>query len=312
MNISDVESVSTLYKVKFIIIIILEISALFVSLLIIMFLIKHRSEVKKMQNRSLIILFAINLIELLTDIPMSIDFYYFQSVRFATANYCTWWTFTLFSFCVIDEFLMATISIQRHLFIFQAHIFQNRRKRYIFYYLPLIISIVYPILFYIYSIFLVTCDGSQWDFSLPVCGLANCYFLYNVTLTLFDYVFNNTTPLVVIFIANVVLIIRVVKQKHQHQQRVVWRKHRRMTVQLVCISSLYLIAWLPLIIDTLILNISPSDSLVQFNTNYISELPILACFGLPWVYAGLLSGFKKWIWKSTTPLRITANTVQPF
>ena len=311
MNISDVESASMLYKVKFIITITLEISALFGSLLIIVFFVKHRAELKKMQNRSLLILFTINLVELLTDMPMSIDFYYFQSVRFAIIDYCTWWTFTLFGFAVIGEFLMAVISIQRHFFIFQAHVFQNRRKRYIFYYLPLILSIIYPILFYIYSVFLVTCDGSQWDFTLPVCGFANCYFLYDATLTLFDYVFNNTVPLVVIFIANVILVIRVVKQKRHRQQRFVWKKHRRMTIQLVCISSLYLIAWAPVIIDTLILNISPSPSLIQFHINYVSEFPNLACYGLPWIYAGLLSEFKKWMWKRISPARIAAHTVQP-
>ncbi|CAF1283544.1 unnamed protein product [Adineta ricciae] len=207
--------------------------------------------------------------------PMSIDFYYFQSVRFATADYCTWWTFTLFSFAVIGEFLMAKTL---HLLLFASNI---------------------------------NCDGSQWDFTLPVCGFANCYFLYDATLTLFDYVFNNTVPLAVIFIANVVLIIRVVQQKRHRQQRFVWKKHRRMTIQLVCISSLYLIAWSPVIIDTLILNISPSPSLIQFHMNYVSEFPNLACYGLPWVYAGLLSEFKKWMWKRISPARIAVHTVQP-
>ncbi|UJR11053.1 hypothetical protein I4U23_015237 [Adineta vaga] len=300
-----------LYHTKFLLLITFYAPAMILSFLIFTFFITNRAELINFQNHSLFILFIINFLQLSTNMPMSIHFYYFHSVHPATVEYCTWWTFTLFSFSVISEFLMATISIQRHLFVFRLHLFQHHIKRYIFYYLPLILCITYPLIFYIFSIFFITCDGTQWDFTLPVCGFSNCYFLYDRLLTLFDYIVNNSVPIIVIFLANISLIMRVIRQKRRFNRPMTWKNHRRLTLQLVCVSSLYLIAWTPLIINTLILNVSPTDLLIKFQMDYISEFPYLICFLFPWMYACLLPEFSKWIRKNMHHRRLVTNTVHP-
>ncbi|CAF1013143.1 unnamed protein product [Adineta ricciae] len=300
-----------LHRIKFFILIILEIPAVFISLLIFAFFITHRSVLKNLQNQALLALLLANFIELATSIPMTIVFFYFSYVNPATAVYCTCWTFLAYSLAVIGEFLMATISVQRHTLIFQPQISQVPYKRYIVYHLPLLLCIIYPIVFYIFAIFLYTCDGTQWDFQENGCGFANCYFVYDKTLGTFDWAVNNGFPMVVIFMANVILVIRVVKNKLRRQQLVTWRKHRRMTIQLLSISSLFLIAWSPSLIIALIQQLFAPDFALQIQMDYITELIYLACLLLPLVCVGLLPEFIKWIVKYLHCGATTGNVVRP-
>ncbi|CAF3922992.1 unnamed protein product [Rotaria sp. Silwood2] len=89
------------------------------------------------------------------------------------------------------------------------------------------------------------CDGTQWDFTSNLCGYANCYLVYNKVLSTIDWLANNGSPIVVIIIANVSLVIRIIKHKRRQQKSIPWKKQRRMTLQLLSISSLYLVAMLP-------------------------------------------------------------------
>ena len=72
---------------------------------------------------------------------------------------------------------------------------------------------------------------------------------YNKTLATFDWTAQNGMPTVIIILANISLLLRVIKQKRRHQQRINWRKQRRITLHLLSISSLFLIAWLPSLIN---------------------------------------------------------------
>jgi hypothetical protein len=61
----------------------------------------------------------INFLQIVTDIPMLLDFYRFGSaVRPPTETFCTWWTFYECSLFVVCASLTAWISIERHPLIF--------------------------------------------------------------------------------------------------------------------------------------------------------------------------------------------------
>ena len=51
-----------------------------------------------------------------------------------------------------------------------------------------------------------------------------------------------------IIIFNIALVFRYIRQRQRIQQGFQWRKFRKMVIQLVSISSLYLIFYLPLLI----------------------------------------------------------------
>ncbi len=61
-----------------------------------------------------------------------------------------------------------------------------------------------------------------------------------------DSVVNNILPILIISIANFIVVFRVIYQKRRLNQANIWRKQRKMTIQLLCSSLLYLVPSLPL------------------------------------------------------------------
>ena len=144
---------------------------------------------------------------------------------------------------------------------------------------------------------------------LKLCGVADCYIVYNQILTTCDWVINTGLPIVTIIVANATLVIRFINQKHRLQRRFSWKKQRRMILQLLAISGLYLIACFPSLIIGIILQINLSSFLFEILTDYTSDLIYFVSLLLPWVCLGLLSEFMKWIRKYFRRGRIIPNTV---
>jgi hypothetical protein len=155
------------------------------------------------------------------------------------------------------------------------------------------------------------CDDTQWDFTTNVCGDNACYLSGNDVLATFDWLVNASLPILVIILANIALVIRVIKQKHRRQQAITWSKRRRMTLQLLSISSLYLVIWLPSIIVGLIQQFYTSKFLSQIQDDYISDLSYLICIFLPWISIGLLPEFMKWMLKQFHRLKRQSNMIRP-
>ncbi|CAF5171522.1 unnamed protein product, partial [Rotaria sp. Silwood1] len=111
-----------LHRVKFSVLLSLQIPAIILSLLIFVFFIKHRADLRAPHNKALFILLLVNFIQLSFALPLPLHFYYLGYVNPATPTFCTWWTFFEFTLYVTSEYLMATISVQRHMLIFHGHI----------------------------------------------------------------------------------------------------------------------------------------------------------------------------------------------
>ncbi|CAF1052241.1 unnamed protein product [Rotaria sordida] len=300
-----------LHRIKFFILIILQISAIVISLLIFAFFITHRAILNILQNQALLALIIVNFVELVADLSMPISFYYLGYVKPATNGYCIWWTFFEYNLHLISELLVATISIQRHILIFQANIFHNRFKRFMFYYIPLVLCFIYPIILYIIIIILYPCDGTQWDYTSNLCGYANCYLIYNKVLGTFDWAANNGSPVVIIMLANMTLVIRVIRHKRRQRQANSWKKQRRMTIQLLTISSLYLFAWLPSLIIGVTQQLNSPSFLANIQTDYTLDFIYLIALLSPWIYLKLLPELMKWLGNLLCRGLIVHNAVRP-
>lgn len=55
---------------------------------------------------------------------------------------------------------MVWLAIERHILIFHDRWISNRRGRFIFHYLPLIILVSYIVLLYITTVFLLLCENT--------------------------------------------------------------------------------------------------------------------------------------------------------
>jgi hypothetical protein len=158
--------------------------------------------------------------------------------------FCLIWRFIdlgLYNGCTI---IMSWSSIHRYLLIFHDRLFSNNKKRFLFHYLPLIILTLYILIFYIIAIVFPPCTNT-YDYTLPVCNDFPCYL--NVPLLgLWDALLNSLIPTVIIAIFSVILIVRVYCQKRRLRQPNIWRRQRKMVIQLFSNCILYVIANVPL------------------------------------------------------------------
>jgi hypothetical protein len=121
------------------------------------------------------------------------------------------------------------------------------------------------------------------------CG-GPCY-LYEPILSAIDTILDLALPLGVCTIANILLLIRVLRQKYRMRQQHMWKKHRRLLIQLLSIVILHNSVWFPVIICLLIIQFSPVSlpTLIDITINrfpfgyymVVMLCPFISLIGLP-------------------------------
>ncbi|CAF0808780.1 unnamed protein product [Adineta ricciae] len=306
---TKIQSIRPIHRIKFFMFLSLQIPSSILSLLIFIFFLKNPNHLRKLQNQALLVLFLINFIQLSVNMPMVIHFLRFSRIIPSTGSYCRLWMFAESTLDASNAITVAVMSIQRHTLIFHPTILRALTKRCVYYYFPLLLSTVYPLTFYLATVVFYPCDPSQWNFTLNMCGDSTCYLSDNPILATFDWIVNTGLPIFTIILANLALMIRVVKQKARRQQALPWAKQRRMTIQLLSIASLYLATWIPSITTGLMQQINASEYIYEFQEDYISDLTYFICLLLPAMSLGLLPDFTKWIWKHFRRLQRPTNVV---
>ncbi|CAF1570228.1 unnamed protein product [Adineta steineri] len=251
---------------KLIVMLILEIPSIVLSILILIYFGMYREARSELRNHGWFILLIVNFFQLIINLPMPLSYYYLNKISPATNAYCVWWTWCEYSLNSIGLFLMAWISIERHIIVFHSHtMLEKRWKKWIFHFIPLIFCLIWPPLFFFVFVVISPFCTTEWDFNTVLCG-SPCYFT-DVSLSQFDFNFDLVIPIIIIMLANVTLVIRVIYQKISRQQVINWRHHRKMVLQLWIISSLYIGFWLPNIITILVqITILPSFMDEQLET----------------------------------------------
>ncbi|CAF2686783.1 unnamed protein product [Rotaria sp. Silwood2] len=172
---------------------------------------------------------------------------------------------------------MGFTAIERYLLVFHRQFLQQHLV--VLHYIPMILCIIYPIGLYTYLIFFYPCIN-QFTYTMITCN-APCYF-YETTISTFDQFIDLIFPVVVSSLASLVLLSRIVWQKRRMQQRQMWKKNRRLLIQLLYIVILYNLVWLPMIICWLVIILSPVPQpfLVELSINilpYGIYIVILLC-----------------------------------
>jgi len=181
-------------------------------------------------------------------------------------------------------------SIERHILIFHNSIFQIRWKRIVFHYLPLSMAILYTPIFYGSFIFIYDCVNN-WDYYELLCG-SPCFY-ENEIIGSIDWLVNIIIPAFSIVVANFILIIRVVFRStgvRANNQRT--KKNRKMTLQLLTISSLFLIFWLPIAITGLIEQFFSATFLIDIQYDIFFYLIYFIQLFLPFICLLSLSELK--------------------
>jgi hypothetical protein len=205
---------------------------------------------------------------------------------------------------------MAFGSIERYFLIFHERFV--RKWRFIVHYPPILFCSIYPLMFYNLVVNFYPCENAYY-YDSYVCGGA-CY-QYETIVGTVDYIINLFSPTICMIVANIILLFHVMYRKRAMKVANTWRKTRLMYIQLVSISLVYFIIWIPFIIISLIrLFYNPFflQDVALFVMNYCLYVcplasPFMSLYGLPTVRRRLRAN--KWCipWIG----RIVQNRIRP-
>ncbi|CAF1444700.1 unnamed protein product [Rotaria sp. Silwood1] len=275
---------------------------------------------KALHNHVIIILLFLCFLVEVIDIPLYLDAYLHggRNSFHSSSMICLLWWFIDYGIYGAFIVFMTWASFERHILIFYHHqLLRTRLKRIIFHYIPLGIISIYMSGFYIGVIFFPPCEN-LFDFESVECGMFPCYQEVS-WLNIWDYLINGGMCVFIEAVCSVILLIRVIWQKHRIRQPIHWRKHRKMTIQLLSISILSLSIVLPENIIVVIQQIMPemndfaSDTMSYFfylTYFVILLLPLVSLACLPELWPQLTS-FRKRRERTVAPFMMSVGRRHP-
>lgn len=218
---------------------VLDILSILCSLLVLYCLLVDRTLRTALHNHVVIIILMIGLVYELTNIPCILYFSHYGTPMFFSRAFNLIWVFIDYAFYSTQVALFAWATMERHILIFHEQWVSTRRKRLFVHYAPITAILLYCQVYYILVYFGPFCENSFDGF---VAGgvFVPCAFDKTILGT-WDLLVHQMIPTLLIIVFSIGLGARVLWQKRKLNQRMGWRKSRKMTVQLLSISAVYLI-----------------------------------------------------------------------
>lgn len=264
------------------------------SFIILYQMLSKRALRNALNNHSIIALIITGLGTQLIDMPLYINYLRLGYVWPSTPIFCLFWWYVDIGLYEATTILVAWASLERHFLIFHEQFLSVGTKRYLFHYLPIIICIIYPLIFTIFCVIFVTCDDAfVFNYTSAWCNFSPCFYL-DPFLSTYDTVMHWIMPILLISFLNIGLIIRVVWHRSiRMRQPFQWSKHRKMAAQLLSVSALFMFFNLPTGIYSILslLNVLPEDIDPQiYAYTYLASffsvllMPLIIIFSLPKEY----------------------------
>jgi hypothetical protein len=198
---------------------------------------------RALNNHVIIVLLSVGLTRSVSRLPSGIYQFFYGVPLIQTYTFYLFLFFLDYALYVLQIILVVWASIERHILIFHDQWLTTRKKRFYIHYLPIFSTLFYGVVFYCIVIFGSFCTNSftpylSEDFFIP------CTFDKTI-LAIWDLIVHITISNVIIASTSVALIIRVLNQKRTLNRPIHWRKHRKMVIQLLSISLLYLLCNTP-------------------------------------------------------------------
>ena len=202
---------------------------------------------KHLQNHVMLVLLFYNFLIVTINLPIILNFARLGYVSPSSPALCLVWQFVDNGIWYGGVALMFWASFERHILVFHANLVSTTRRRILIHYTPLAFFALYTPLIYVYLVFFYSC-GQVYDFTKMLCGSICLYTNAPNWLQLYDSYVDYTLPILLIPLCSGALLFRFVRQKQRMQQVVTWRHCRKMTIQLVLVSTVYIIFDLPAVI----------------------------------------------------------------
>ncbi|CAF1623717.1 unnamed protein product [Rotaria magnacalcarata] len=249
---------------------------------------------RALNNHVIAILLVICLISQVTFYPWILYYYHHQGVWGRSRIFCVIWGFLDWLLYVLHTMLFAWATVERHIIIFHDGWVSTKRKRFLVHYLPIILLVLYLSIFYTIMYFFPPCENRIRPAQL-LC-IFPCLYDKNA-ISLSDFIINQLVPILTIALFSIGLLVRVLRQKYRMHRTINWRKHRKMVIQTLSISLLYLTILLPYAIVYILGNVyglststvtDLSTCTVFFSYFILLFFPFVSAFSLP----GLITRLK--------------------
>lgn len=283
MKSGEIDTSDISYNLRFWLLLIFTVPSLICSFFIIHRYLSNQTMRHGLHNHSILLIIMINALLIVTDVSWMLDnLRQLGHVWSPTSAFCLiWWLIddVLYS---LQTVILAWASIERHILIFHSKYVITRKQRLLYHYLPPIILAIYLFSFHTSVLIFPPCKN-KFYYDAIECGSNPCYVSIPF-LSIWDMIVNSVIPTLIIAIFNITLLYRIIAQKQRLRQPIQWRKHRRMSMQLLSLSAVYLFLNLPMMVIMLVQLILNSDPQVGFGTQlYIFILTYSVTLSLPFV-----------------------------
>ncbi|UJR17424.1 hypothetical protein I4U23_004319 [Adineta vaga] len=226
--------------------------------------IQKREILKRLNNQLIFCLFIIYFLQATLDLPLTITFLHHGEVPIPNYTFCAYWFILISALNMCTMHLNAYLSIERYFLIFHnKFLFQYKI---ILHYIPMILIIINSIVFIYGVVILYPCEN-QFNYYALACG-TSCSVL-DPTFGVFLWIFSFVAPLLIIILSNGFLLTRVILHKRRMLQKNVWQKNKGMVLQLLSVTGMLYISWLPISIATVINIAHSTPLLLELHGNWL-------------------------------------------
>ncbi|CAF0786545.1 unnamed protein product [Adineta ricciae] len=269
------------------------ISSVLCSIFVLFHLLLDRTLRQALNNHIIIVLLCIGLIYELTTVPLMLYYfrYFDQWILTSSHTFTRLWTFVDYTCYATQIVGFAWASIERHILIFHQQWISTRSKCFFLHYLPIVIVLIYCFVYFLIYILFPTCediiDPSPFN-GVPIpCMLSQSF------LGKWDTICHQIIATFIIIISSSALLFRILRQKSRLNRAIQWRKQRKMTIQLLTISFLYLIFNFPrTIMQICVYSGLQTELLINIYFNSIF-LAVYVIFFFPFVCCGAMPELNK-------------------
>ncbi|CAF1238894.1 unnamed protein product [Adineta steineri] len=232
-----------------------------------------------LHNHVIIVVLFMCLIMELTTIPWKMYLYLYGVAWIQTPTFCMIWKFLDSTLYTTTAKLVGWASVERHILIFHDQWVSTKKKQFFIHYLPLIFIVLYGIVVYGTITPMNGCNRSFYYF-ITFWGYSS--WVYNsLAFGLYEFMTGAILCSILIGFGSIFLVLRVILRKRHLQQQIQWRKHRKMILQLLSVSSLFFVLYLPPVMLAVAHKVGvPSYVGAQYNT-YASLFSYYIAFLFP-------------------------------
>lgn len=219
-------------------------------LFLIYYFLKHKKIRQALYNHVIISNLLVGFLIVIADLSCHLGYLRLGYIIPSNPATCLVWQLVDYGFWYGDLFLKSWAAMERHIFIFHSHMLNTLFKRILFHYLPLIFVTFYTPIVYVYLIFFYPAEHI-YDYTILSCSGPYYYYDIPAWLIWYESLFHYVIPIFLMIIFGNALFLRVIFQKRRLRIATNWRQYRKMTIQLLFVSIIYLFD-LPYIIVTIV------------------------------------------------------------